>query len=129
MGRYRLDPEWCEKADVFLEDAARHLSEGHYWLVCFEAHQAAEIYLKSLILSLTSSFPYTHDLSELLEILARIGISTDESLMAVADLLTPHYTLSRYPGRRAIRYNRERANRCLESSRKIVEWVKRLEDP
>ncbi|MDT7889405.1 MAG: hypothetical protein RQ885_10590 [Desulfurococcales archaeon] len=37
--------------------------------------------------------------------------------------------LSRYPGRRAIRYNRERANRCLESSRKIVEWVKRLEDP
>ncbi len=129
MGRYKLDPEWREKADIFLEDAARHLNEGHHWLTCFEAHQAAELYLKSLIVSLTGSHPYTYDLSELLEILARIGISADEALMTAADLLTPHYTLSRYPGRRSIRYDRERASRCLESSRKIVEWVKRLGDP
>ncbi|MEM1610764.1 MAG: HEPN domain-containing protein [Sulfolobales archaeon] len=129
MGKYRLDPEWCGKADVFLEDAARHLSEGHYWLACFEAHQAAEIYLKSLILSLTASHPYTHDLGELLEILGKIGISIDESLMIAADLLTPHYTLSRYPSRRSIRYDRERASRCVESGRRIVEWVRRLADP
>ncbi|MDT7890109.1 MAG: HEPN domain-containing protein [Desulfurococcales archaeon] len=51
MSRYKLDPEWREKADIFLEDAARHLSEGHYWLTCFEAHQDAELYLKPLIVS------------------------------------------------------------------------------
>lgn|GEM_PF-1291683 len=89
MGRYKIDPEWREKADIFLEDAARHLSESHYRLICFKTHQAAELYLKSIIVSLTGSHPYTHDLSELLEILARVGFSTSEALMTAADLLTP----------------------------------------
>lgn len=44
-------------------------------------------------------------------------------------LLTPNYTLSRYPGRKSIKYTKQRAKHCLNYSKKIVECVKGLTDP
>jgi len=49
----KLPVEWVEKAEVFLREARRHLGEGIHWLACFEAHQASELYLKALLVSLT----------------------------------------------------------------------------
>ncbi|MEM1909221.1 MAG: HEPN domain-containing protein [Thermofilaceae archaeon] len=132
MGRLRgvrLPAEWVEKAEVFLEDAERHLAEGHFWLTCFESHQAAELYLKSLIVAVTGFHPYTHDLTELLEALKRVGFTAGEDIVIASEILTPHYTLSRYPGKRAINYTRERAERCLKSARSIINWVKEVADP
>ncbi|MEM0093427.1 MAG: HEPN domain-containing protein [Thermofilum sp.] len=43
-----LPSEWVEKADIFFREAKRHIEEGVYWLSCFEAQQAAELYLKAL---------------------------------------------------------------------------------
>ena len=129
MKGVKLLADWVEKAGVFLADAERHLLEGHYWLVCFEAHQAAELYLKSLIVSLTGFHPYTHDLSDLLDSLRGIGVEVDEEVMIACEVLTPHYTLSRYPGRRAISYTKQRAERCLAYAKKIVEWVRSIADP
>jgi HEPN domain-containing protein len=63
----RLSVEWVEKAEVFLREARKHFGEGIHWLTYFEAHQASELYLKTLLVSLTGLHPYTHDLSELLE--------------------------------------------------------------
>ncbi|MDK6028730.1 HEPN domain-containing protein [Ignisphaera sp. 4213-co] len=129
MKSLKLLVDWIEKADIFLSDAEKHLAEGHYWLVCFESHQAAELYPKSLIVSATGFHPYTHDLLELVDALKSIGINVEEDIVIASDLLTPHYTLSRYPGRKTIKYNRERAERCLGSAKKVVEWVKRVADP
>jgi len=64
MPGLELPADWIEKAEVFLVNAERHLGEGVYWLACFEAHQASELYLKALIVALTGSHPYTHDLTE-----------------------------------------------------------------
>ncbi|MEM0048488.1 MAG: HEPN domain-containing protein [Ignisphaera sp.] len=36
-----------KKAEVFIREAERHLGLGIYWLACFEAQQAAELYLKA----------------------------------------------------------------------------------
>lgn len=125
----KLPIEWVEKAEVFLEDAEKHLAGGHFWLTCFESHQAAELYLKSLIVAVTGFHPYTHDLSELLEVLKRAEFTVSEEVIVASEILTPHYTLSRYPGKRAISYTRERAERCLRSAKVIIDWVKKVADP
>ncbi len=61
-----LSSEWIEKAEVFLREAKRHLSEGIYWLACFEAQQAVEFYLRALYVALTGTHLFAHDLVELL---------------------------------------------------------------
>ncbi|BEP16727.1 HEPN domain-containing protein [Pyrofollis japonicus] len=119
-----LPLEWVEKADVLIDDAERHLREGHYWLTCFEAQQAAELYLEALIVALTGTHPFTHDLAELLEALRELDISVPDELFVYADALTPHYTMARYPGRKPLRYDRELGERCLRYARRIIDWVK-----
>ena len=79
MGR-RLPSEWIEKARVFLSEAERHVRTGYYWLACFEAQQAAELYLKALLVALTGTHPYTHDLVELMEVLEELGVSVPSEL-------------------------------------------------
>lgn len=129
MKNIKLASEWVEKADVFLSDAERHLAEGHFWLTCFESHQAAELYLKSLIVSITGFHPYTHDLVELVDVVRGIGLEVGEDMVIACEILTPHYTLSRYPGRRVITYTKDRAERCLSLAKSVAEWVKKIADP
>ncbi len=119
-----LPREWVEKADVFIEDAERHFREGHYWLCCFEAQQAAELYLKAFIVALTGLHPFTHDLVELLDALKDVGIEVPEELYTFADALTPHYTMARYPGRKPVKYDSGLARRCIGYAKRIIEWVK-----
>ena len=128
--RARLPSEWVEKARVFLSEAERHLEEGHYWLACFEAQQAAEHYLRALLVALSGTHPYTHDLAELMEALGELGVRVPENLKLYGDALTPHYTLARYPGRKPLEYNEPRGRRCLDQAKTIVEWVESIaEDP
>ena len=124
-----LPEEWVEKGRVFLEEAERNLSLGRYWLTCFEAQQAAELYLEALLVALTGSHPYTHDLVELMEALEAAGVEVPGELRLYGDALSPHYTLARYPGRKPIVYDRGRGERCLEQARVIVGWVERVADP
>jgi len=124
-----LPAEWVAEADVFIREAERHVGEGIYWLTCFEAQQAAELYLKALIVGLAGSHPYTHDIVEMLETLKGMGFDVPETLVVYGDALTPHYTLARYPGRKPFEHNHGRGVRCLEQARNIVEWVKKIADP
>lgn len=124
-----LPKEWVEKAEVFIKEAERHLELGIYWLSCFEAQQAAELYLKAFIVKLTGTHPYTHDIVELLEVARELGLNVPEELIVYGDALTPHYTLARYPGRKPLEYNRDRARRCINQARAIINWVLGHGDP
>ena len=128
MGR-GLPGEWVEKARVFIAEAERHRRVGYHWLACFEAQQAAELYLKALLVALTGAHPYTHDLVELMEALEQLGVRVPEELKVYGDALTPHYTLARYPGRKPLAYNDARAERCIRQARAIIEWVEGVADP
>jgi len=119
-----LPKEWVGKAEFLMKDAERHLSEGVYWIVCFEAQQAAELYLKALHVALTGLHPYTHDLVELIDSLKDLGLDPPEELYTYSDALTPHYTMSRYPGRKPVTYNKDLAKRCLRYAQEIIKWVK-----
>ena len=129
MKGLRLPGEWVEKARVFLQEAERHLGMGYYWLTCFEAQQAAELYLKALLVALSGAHPYTHDLVELMDAVEALGIRVPEELRLYGDALTPHYTLARYPGRKPLTYNEERAERCIQQARAITRWVESVADP
>jgi HEPN domain-containing protein len=128
MKGIKLSREWIEKAEVFLHDAQRHFNEGVYWLTCFSAHQAVEFYLKSLIVALTGIHPYTHDLVELLEALKAIGLDIPSEITLSCELLTPHYTLARYPGKRVYNYSVERGKLCVENAERVVSWVRGIAD-
>lgn len=45
------------------------------------------------------------------------------------DVLTPHYTMARYPGRKPFTYDKGRGERCLEGAKKIASWVEKIADP
>ena len=120
-----LPGEWLDRGRVFLKDAARHLREGVYWLSCFDSHQAAEFYLKAFSIALTGIYPFSHDLVELLGFLEDAGVKVPKKLYVYADALTPHYTLSRYPGRKHLKYNKELAKRCLKYAKEIIKWVEK----
>jgi len=119
----QLPREWIEKAEFFRREAARYLEEGVYWAVCFASHQAAELYLKALQVAILGVHDFTHDLSRLLHGLEEAGLSVPRELYMVTDALTPHYTLSRYPGRKPVTYDKGLAQRCLEYMERIVGWV------
>ncbi|MEM4029621.1 MAG: HEPN domain-containing protein [Thermofilaceae archaeon] len=123
-----LPGEWVEKADVFLREAKRHIEEGIYWLSCFEAQQAAELYLKALHVAAAGLYLFTHDLSELLESLKALNFNPPDDLFVIADALTAHYTLLRYPGRKPVSYTKSLAERCVSYAEKIIEWVKRVSE-
>lgn len=65
--------------------------------LCFHAQQAVEKAFKAVLLHRRVDFPFTHDLSELLDTLARAGIAMPAAF-ADADALTPYAVETRYPG-------------------------------
>lgn len=121
--RTMLPKEWVERAEFFRKEARRHLGERVYWAVCFEAQQAAELYLKALQMMLVGVHEFTHDLSRLLGFLEDAGLKIPRELYAAADSLTPHYTMARYPGRKPIVYDERTARRCIEYMEEIIRWV------
>ena len=118
--------EWLDRARFFLREAERYLDEGVYWAACFNAHQAAEFYLKGILLKKVNLYPFTHDLTVLLKELSLNRIDVPEKVQESADYLTPHYTGSRYPGTRSIVYDKRKAENCLRNAKVIAEFVEGL---
>ncbi len=121
-----LPHEWVEKAEFFRREAKRHLREGVHWAACFEAQQAAELYLKALQVALMGVYEFTHDLSKLLQALEALGLKPPRSVYAAADALTPHCTMARYPGRKPVVYDERLGERCVEYMEEIVAWVEEI---
>jgi HEPN domain-containing protein len=100
------DPEVLRKSSQWLEFAeedlrlARHgltLTSGvPYRLIAFHAQQCAEKYLKAYLVYHGIDFPYTHNISRLLELCAKKGGWVDE--VTEAEELTPFAITARYPG-------------------------------
>ena len=117
---------WFEKAERFRRAAYSELEAGRYDIACFMAQQAAELALKGCLIRLTGSRPYTHLLSELLEILFRVSGERDEGALACARVLEEHHLQARYPNARMKDYLRaeaEEAIRCMEA---ILGYVGRV---
>ncbi len=90
--------EWLRYARENLAhaEAGRAASVLNEYL-CFDAQQAAEKAIKSVLIVSGVRFPRVHDLVELLRLVRDSGIATPSPLDDVADL-NPFAVQARYPG-------------------------------
>jgi HEPN domain-containing protein len=96
----RLVAEWLEKADADME-LVEHLlrDESFPNAIAFNSQQAAEKYLKAFLTANQMDFPKTHDLKELLKLVAKADADLAASLRDTS-ILTPYGVDLRYPGDR-----------------------------
>lgn len=125
--RYRVDDprEWLNRArsdlalshsvpgeDVYLED------------LCYHAQQAAEKALKAVLLHQKVDFPYTHNVAELLELVAASGVAIPQRLTE-AERLNDYAVTARYPGvDDPVEATEHREAVAL--AREVVEWSEDL---
>jgi len=110
-----------------LKTAEILLEAERYYASVFFAQQAAEKALKALYTHLRGELPpHTHNL---LELLRRLGVDSEDLLDAAADL-TPEYIVTRYPnaagGIPAELYNERSAREHLEKARLIIDFCREV---
>jgi HEPN domain-containing protein len=91
--------QWLLKAEEDLNAAKSLITYGDSFssTVCFHSQQAAEKYLKAFLTRHQVEFPRTHDINELLDLIASTDSKLSESLRDVI-VLTNYGVDVRYPG-------------------------------
>jgi HEPN domain-containing protein len=91
--------QWLLKAEEDFNAAKSLTTYGESFLstVCFHSQQAAEKYLKAFLTYHQVEFPKTHDIGELLDLIAPKDSKLSESLRDVI-VLTNYGVDVRYPG-------------------------------
>jgi HEPN domain-containing protein len=93
-----LTRHWIEKADDDLAAAAVLIAAREHWNhVCYLAQQSVEKALKALLTHHQVEFPKTHDLGDLLDLIATRDPARAKSLADVM-ILTRYAIELRYPG-------------------------------
>lgn len=91
--------QWLSKADEDLEVAEYLLESGtsFFGAVAFHAQQAAEKYLKAMLVSAQKEFRKTHDIALLLDLVTEVDAGIAEVLSNLT-VLSPFGVEVRYPG-------------------------------
>jgi HEPN domain-containing protein len=91
--------QWLLKAEEDLNAAKSLLTYGTTFLstVCFHSQQAAEKFLKAYLTYRQVEFPKTHDIDEILDLIAPVNSKLSESLRDTI-VLTNYGVGVRYPG-------------------------------
>ena len=122
--RTQLIREWLIKADKDLKTAKLVMANGEmelYEAVCFHTQQAAEKYLKALLIKFDITPPKTHDLSALLNLL-KSNTAVESRFYESAEFLNPYAVDIRYPVE-DIDVDTEEVQTALEHCRIIRDFV------
>jgi HEPN domain-containing protein len=94
-----LAQQWIRKAELDYRAAESLLRDTDpiHEVIAFHCQQAAEKYLKALLVSVPIEFPRTHDLDQLLELLAPVMPEVAVTLGGIG-ALSPFGVGIRYPG-------------------------------
>ncbi|MGE5257210.1 MAG: HEPN domain-containing protein [Hyphomicrobiales bacterium] len=124
MAERKLIQEWLQKADEDLNFAASIIEDSTFYAqICFHFQQAAEKYLKALVVADDLEFQKIHDLVTLLKICSasRPDIAT---LMPSCKLLNRFYTDTRYPVHWPTDYSKDKAAQAQAAAEKIRDTIK-----
>ncbi len=91
--------EWVIIADEDLKYAKLGLkiSTGvSYRIISFHSQQCAEKYLKAYLVFSNTEFPYTHNITTLLDLCSLIDVAFES--LRDSEILTSYATANRYPG-------------------------------
>ncbi|MEW6601545.1 MAG: HEPN domain-containing protein [Nitrospirota bacterium] len=120
---HKVVKQWLEHAeeDLRLAKHAFKLSSSRpYKLIAFHAQQCAEKYLKAFLALKKVDFPYTHNISLLLEISSKHAEWVSEKL-SEAEMLTDYAVTARYPGpEKVTKKDAELAVKIADKVRSVV---------
>ena len=117
--------EWLKKADEDLEFAISVIKDSTFYAqICFHFHQAAEKYLKSLIIACDLEFKKIHDLPVLLK--SCVGKKPGlKILMNDCRFLNGFYIDTRYPVHWPTRYTKEEALKAKKAAEHIRDEIRK----
>jgi len=121
--------QWLDRAEADLGLAQRLLQdeEPYAWAAAFHAQQAAEKFLKALLVRSQIEFPKTHDLQQILAL-----VRTQDAVLAdaldQAAALTQYAVQARYPGQFS-EVSPEDAREALRLAEQVAEHVRRSMEP
>lgn len=89
--------EWMNRAKSDLAIASAEIEGVYLEDLCYHAQQAVEKSLKAILLARVGSFPYIHDLAELVNRIQQAGVQVPEPVRS-AVALTEYAVGAQYPG-------------------------------
>jgi HEPN domain-containing protein len=117
--------QWLIHGDEDLRLAAHAMTlqgeEPPYRLIAYHAQQCAEKYLKAFLVYCVVDFPYTHNISILLELCSEYADWPVE--LQDAEQLTLYSITTRYPGEEE-ELTEPEAKRAIDLARKVREQVR-----
>ena len=126
MNEQRFEPsdprEWLNRAQSNLERAALRTPNVYFEDLCFDAQQAAEKAIKSVLLHAGVSFPYIHDLDKLLKLAADAGTPVPDAVRD-AGKLTRFAVVHRYPVFGSPVTDEEH-QRAMQIATAVVDWAR-----
>ena len=124
MADPRLIKEWLDKADEDLQFSISIIEDSTFYAqICFHFHQAAEKYLKAVVIAFDLEFKRIHDLPVLL----KACLQKDPGISVLEDdckLLNRFYVDTRYPVHWPTRYSKEEAIKAKAAAQRIHDTVK-----
>ncbi len=118
------DPrEWLNRAKSNLTRTKVGIDIQGVYLedLCFDTQQAAEKAIKAVLLHRNVSFPYIHDLAQLLTLVERSGAPVPQAVNEAVQL-TPYATEARYPGLEQL-ISREEYEKAVMIAETVVHWA------
>ena len=128
-GNLKESMRWFRQAEKDLKASKNSLKSGDYEWACFQAQQAAEKALKSILYVRGFRKILTHSVFELIMEVGKFETGFEEFKRA-AKVLDSAYILTRYPNGIAgdlipsEYYEQEDAKECILYAESILEWVK-----
>jgi HEPN domain-containing protein len=127
MGRKRYPPtdprEWLNRARSNLSLAKSNTVGAFLEDLCFEAQLATKKAIKAIFVHIGVSFPYIHDLDELLQRLERNGLKVPKYVRQ-ADELSPFDVETRFLGL-AGPVTKRQHRRAVRIAEAVVRWAER----
>jgi len=118
------DPrEWLNRARSNLALAKAKRKGVYLEDLCFDAQQAAEKAIKSLLIKVDVDFPYVHDLARLLTLLENSGQKIPASVRQ-AEGLSRYAVFSRYPGM-GPQIEQKEYQDAVKIAGQVVRWAER----
>lgn len=114
--------EWLRHArsNLAMAEGGQALAGVLWESLCFEAQQAAEKAIKAVLVMLQQSFPKTHSLVYLFDLVQGAGLPVPTAVRET-ETLTEYSVEARYPSLEAV--TREDYEWAVTAARRVLEWA------
>jgi HEPN domain-containing protein len=112
------------KSNLLIAKAGKVFEDILYEDLCFDCEQAVEKALKALLVSIDVSFPRTHSIGHLIELIEEHSITVPDEIKDSSSL-TAYAVSTRYPGNFEP-IDEQEYQETLETAEKVFTWVRKI---